>query len=65
MRKAEELLMTAHPALAKAGSISRAMSASSAAKITFGAPAGSAALSFIFATRAGIAVFIFHLAASA
>jgi hypothetical protein len=40
MRKALEFETTAQPAAANFGSSSRAMSASSAAKIIFGAPAG-------------------------
>jgi hypothetical protein len=64
MRKADELEMTAQPASANAGSMSRAISASSAAKMTLGAPLGSAAESCMEAIPAGMGVFIFHFAAS-
>ena len=47
------VVMTAHPASAKRGSISAAMEASSAAKITLGAPSGVAGATRIPATRAG------------
>src|ERR1700692_2373503 len=65
MRNALELEITAHPASANCGSISRAIEASSAAKIIFGAPSGLAGDTFIFATAGGIAVFNFQRAASA
>ncbi len=64
MRKALELETTAHPASANAGSISAAILASSAAKITLGAPSGFAGETVIFATRSGIAVFSRQRAAS-
>ncbi len=57
MRKALELLTTAHPASANFGSSSRAMPASSAAKITRGAPSGPAGDTCILRTRSGIGVF--------
>ena len=44
----------------EAGSISRAMPASSAAKMTFGAPSGAAGETFILATAAGMGVFKRH-----
>src|SRR5207237_10778453 len=65
MRSALEFVMTAHPASANRGSISAAIEASSAAKITLGAPSGVAAETRMPATRAGIAVFSSHRAASA
>ena len=64
MRKALELLTTAHPAAANCGSISRAMPASSAAKMTRGAPSGTAFDTFMLRTRSGIGVFRRHRAAS-
>jgi hypothetical protein len=68
MRKALELEMTAQPAAAKAGSISRAMSASSAAKMTLGASfdpeGGTAGETTMLAMRSGKAVSSFHLTAS-
>ncbi len=57
MRNALELLTTAHPAAANCGSNSRAMLASSAAKITLGAPLGVAGETTMSRTRAGIGVF--------
>jgi hypothetical protein len=65
MRKALELEMTAQPPAAKRGSSSRAMPASSAAKITRGAPWGSAGETGSPATREGIGVFSRHFAVSA
>src|ERR1700746_633839 len=65
MRSALELVITAQPASAKRGSRSAAMAASSAAKITLGAPSGDAGETFIFATFAGIGVRNFQRAASA
>src|SRR5271166_5380301 len=56
MRKALELETTAHPASAKRGSSSAAMEASSAAKMTLGAPSGVAGDTCILATGAGIGV---------
>src|SRR4029077_11681425 len=56
MRKALELETTAQPASAKRGSSSAAILASSAAKITLGAPSGLAGETVIFATRSGIDV---------
>ncbi len=53
MRSALELVTTAHPASAKRGSISAAMEASSAAKITLGAPSGVAGATRISATLRG------------
>ena len=64
MRNALEFETTMHPAAAKAGSISAAMLASSAAKITFGAPSGLAGETTILPTRSGIAVFKRQRAAS-
>jgi hypothetical protein len=64
MRKALELETTAQPAAAKRGSISRAMSASRAAKMIFGAPSGSAGEIVILAMRSGQGVSRRHLAAS-
>ena len=57
MRKALELLTTAQPAAANCGSRSRAMPASSAAKITRGAPSGEAFDTGILRTLSGIGVF--------
>src|SRR5438034_11708202 len=54
MRRALELVMTAHPASANCGSSSAAIEASSAAKITLGAPSGLAGETCICATRAGM-----------
>src|SRR5713101_821066 len=65
MRNALELVTTAHPAAAKRGSISTAIEASSAAKITLGAPSGVAGETRISATGEGIGVFSFQRAASA
>src|SRR5579863_3336980 len=65
MRSALELVITAHPASAKRGSISFAIAESSAAKITCGAASGVAGDTFIFATDAGIGVFSRQRAASA
>ena len=65
MRKALELETTAQPASAKRGSISAAIDASSAAKITLGAPSGMAGETFMEATAGGIAVLSRHFAASA
>src|SRR3984957_6209632 len=64
MRKALELETTAQPAAANCGSRSRAMAASRAAKMIFGAPSGLAGATVILATLAGMAVFNRHLAAS-
>ena len=64
MRKALEFETTAQPALANFGSISRAMAASSAAKMIFGAPSGSAGETVICAMRSGSGVSSRHLAAS-
>src|SRR5208282_6677813 len=57
MRRALELEMTAQPAEANCGSSSRAIPASSAAKIILGAPSGVAGATVIRATSAGMAVF--------
>src|SRR6266849_1689493 len=65
MRKALEFETTAHPASANRGSISTAIEASSAAKMTLGAPSGVAGETFMEATLGGIAVFRRHFAASA
>src|SRR5260370_3437350 len=65
MRSALELETTAQPASANCGSISRAIAASRAAKIIFGAPAGLAGATVILATVAGIVVFYRQRAASA
>ncbi len=65
MRKALEFETTAQPASAKRGSISAAMAASRAAKITLGAPSGLAAVTRILATRSGSGVFIRQRVASA
>src|SRR5208282_6167753 len=65
MRKALELETTAQPAAANCGSSSRAMPASSAAKMIFGAPSGLAGETVIFATGAGMEVFKRQRAASA
>ena len=65
MRKALEFETTAHPASANRGSISAAIEASSAAKMTLGAPSGVAGATFMEATADGIAVFSRHFAASA
>src|SRR5512133_1901735 len=65
MRSALEFVITAHPASAKRGSSSAAMEASSAAKITLGAPSGAAAETRMLATREGIGVFNRQRAASA
>src|SRR5260370_16669461 len=65
MRNALELETTAQPASANCGSNSRAIAASSAAKIIFGAPPGLAGATVILATFAGIAVFKRQRAASA
>jgi hypothetical protein len=64
MRNALEFVTTAQPASANAGSISAAIAASSAAKITFGAPSGLAGETVMFATRSGMAVFKRQRAAS-
>src|SRR5438128_12486481 len=56
MRSALEFVITAHPASAKRGSISAAIDASSAARITLGAPSGVAADTRIPAIRSGVAV---------
>src|SRR5580692_220870 len=64
MRKALELDTTAQPAAANFGSSSRAMSVSSAAKIIFGAPLGSAGEMVILAMRSGQGVSSRHFAAS-
>src|SRR6202162_2080823 len=65
MRKALELETTAQPAAANCGSSSRAIAASRAAKIIFGAPSGLAGATVILATLAGMAVFKRQRAASA
>src|ERR1700687_5264041 len=65
MRKALELETTAQPAAANWGSSSRAIEASRAAKIIFGAPSGLAAATVILATLAGMAGFKSQRAASA
>src|SRR5262252_8786869 len=57
IRNADELLTTAHPASANLGSSSRAIPASSAAKITRGAPAGPASETGSLRTGSGIGVF--------
>ena len=64
MRNALELLTTAHPASANFGSSSRAMPESSAAKITRGAPFGSAGETGILRICSGIGVFSRHRTAS-
>ena len=58
MRKALELVTTAHPAEANRGSISAAIEASRAAKITLGAPSGVAGETRMSATFEGMAVLI-------
>src|ERR1039457_3887270 len=65
MRKALELETTAQPAAANCDSSSRAMAASSAAKMIFGAPSGLAGETVMFAILAGMAVFKRQRAASA
>src|SRR5260370_33911372 len=65
MRSALELETTAQPASANCGSISRAIAASRAAKIIFGAPAGLAGGTVILAAFAGRAGFKRQRAASA
>src|SRR5213082_2663483 len=65
MRRALELEMTAQPASAKRGSSSLAAAASSAAKITLGAPSGVAGETAILATRSGNPVFMRQRAACA
>jgi hypothetical protein len=69
MRNALEFEITAHPAAANFGSNSRAMSASSAAKIIFGSstaePSGTFGCSVIAAMRAGKGESSFHRHASA
>src|SRR6185437_2840834 len=64
MRRALEFVITAQPASAKRGSSSAAIDASSAAKITLGAPSGVAADTRILATLAGIGVLKRQRAAS-
>ena len=64
IRNALELVITAHPAAANLGSSSRAISASSAAKITRGAPSGVAGETGIAAIRSGSGVSSFHRTAS-
>ena len=56
--------MTAQPAAANFGSISRAIAVSTLAKIIFSALSGSAGIRIIFATRSGSGVSSRHLAAS-
>src|SRR5438045_44234 len=65
MRSALEFVMTAQPASAKRGSISAAIEASSAAKMTLGAPSGVADDTRIPTTHGGIAVLSRQRAASA
>src|ERR1022692_3849455 len=65
MRKALELETTAQPAAANFGSNSRAMPASRAANIIFGALSGLAGETVMFATGVGMAVFKRQRAASA
>src|SRR5207249_11806606 len=57
MRKALALETTACPAVAKRGSSSAATAASSAEKISLGAPEGSAEASRIVSKRDGMGVF--------
>ena len=64
MRKALEFVITAQPDAANFGSISRAMAASTLAKMTFGAPSGSAGATIILAMRSGSGVSSRHFAAS-
>ncbi len=64
MRKALEFEITAQPAAANFGSISRAIAASTLANTIFGAPSGSAGDTTIFAIRSGSGVSKRHLAAS-
>src|SRR5689334_10362501 len=65
MRKELELETTAHPAAANFGSISLAAVESSAAKISLGAPSGTAAFTVMEAMFFGSGVLRFHLAACA
>src|SRR6266550_2885184 len=69
IRNALEFEITAHPAAANFGSSSRAMSASSAAKMIFGSstadPSGTLGCNVIAAIREGNGVSSFHRHASA
>jgi hypothetical protein len=64
MRNALEFEITAQPAAANFGSSSRAMSVSTEAKITPGAPSGAAGETIIAAMRLGRGVSNFQRTAS-